>query len=134
MTRLAHAQRGERAFERLCRRYLGGVHRYALVVLQDRRAAEEVTRTASPSMAQIHRPLYCHEAELAVSRHVDGCLPRPERRALRRHLRDCDDCTAFARSQRSQRSAWEALAAFPVPESLQATPDGPADYSGEKTG
>jgi anti-sigma factor RsiW len=99
MTRLAHAQRGERAFERLYR-----------------------------------RPLSCREAELALSRHVDGCLPRSERKILRRHLRDCDDCTGFVRSHRAHRSAWEALAAIPLPESLRAAPDGPAGYSGEKTG
>jgi RNA polymerase sigma-70 factor, ECF subfamily len=227
--RLAHARRGERAFERLYRRHVGDVYRYALVLLRDPRAAEEVTRTtflnayrthrrgerapnthawllalahaicrqrfraafpeAAPDddaalravpdeegriPAQIRRALArlpfdlraalamrelegrpyseiaevlalpageveavlfrarralreqlegtltCHQAERAVSRQVDGMLPRSERRLLRAHLRECDECARFARSQRAQRSAWKALAAIPLPASLQS--------------
>jgi RNA polymerase sigma-70 factor, ECF subfamily len=233
--RLGHARRGRRAFERLYRRHVGDVYRYALVLLRDPRAAEEVTQTTflnayrahkrgerapnthawllglahaicrqrfraafpeaapdddaalravpdeeGPSAAQIRRAierlpfdlraalamrelegrpyseiaevlalpageveavvfrarrvlreqlegtLTCHQAEHAVSRHVDGMLPRSERRLLRAHLRECDECTRFARSQRAQRAAWKALAAIPLPASLQSFfgPDG----------
>jgi RNA polymerase sigma-70 factor, ECF subfamily len=227
--RLAHARRGERAFERLYRRHVGDVYRYALVLLRDPRAAEEVTRTTflnayrthrrgerppnthawllalahaicrqrfraafpeaapddgaarravpeeeGPSAAQIRRALArlpfdlraalamrelegrpyseiaevlalpageveavvfrarralreqlegtltCHQAERAVSRQVDGMLPRSDRGLLRAHLRECDECARFARSQRAQRSAWKALAAIPLPASLQS--------------
>jgi RNA polymerase sigma factor (sigma-70 family) len=227
--RLAHARRGQRAFERLYRRHVGDVYRYALVLLRDPRAAEEVTKMTflnayrvhrrgerapnahawllalahaicrqrfraafpetapdddaalravpeeeGPSAAQIRRALErlpfdlravlamrelegrpyseiaevlalpagevevvvfrarralreqlegtltCHQAERAVSRQVDGLLPRSERRLLRAHLRECDECARFARSQRAQRSAWKALAAIPLPASLQS--------------
>ena len=54
--------------------------------------------------------LRCDQAERAISRGVDGRLPRSERRALRSHLRHCHECEGFARGQRAQRSAWRALA------------------------
>jgi RNA polymerase sigma factor (sigma-70 family) len=63
--------------------------------------------------------LTCHQAERAISLRIDGRLPRSERRALRAHLRECHDCEGFARSQRAQRSAWQALARVPLPPSLQ---------------
>ena len=159
MTRLAHAQRGERAFERLYRRHLGDVYRYVLLMLRDPHAAEEVTRAAFQEAYRVHEhgdrrpsehawllglahaacrrsaqagdleddaPLPAvhegHEAERAVSRYVDGHLQRSERRVLRRHLRECGDCTGLVRSHRVQRPAWEALAAVPVPASLRAAP------------
>jgi hypothetical protein len=37
---------------------------------------------------------------------------------LRAHLRECDDCAGFARSQRAQRGALKALGAIPLPQSL----------------
>ena len=64
--------------------------------------------------------LTCHEAERAISRHLDGMLGRSERRALRAHVRECDDCAAFARGQRSQRAALRALADVPLPRSLSS--------------
>jgi RNA polymerase sigma-70 factor (ECF subfamily) len=233
--RLVHARRGRRAFERLYRRHVGDVYRYALVLLRDPRAAEEVTQTTflnayrayergrrvpnthtwllalahavclqrfraafpgagldddaalravpddeGPSAVPIRRALErlpfdlraalamrelegrpyseiaevlalpageveavvfqarralreqlegtltCHQAERAVSRRVDGMLPRSERRLLRAHRRECDECARVAQSQRAQRSAWKALAAIPLPASLQSFfgPDG----------
>src|SRR5438874_1669615 len=56
---------------------------------------------------QLEGGLTCHEAELAVSRQLDGRLSRGERGALRGHLRECKECATFARSQRAQRSAWK---------------------------
>lgn len=67
---------------------------------------------------QLEGSLTCHEAELAISRQLDGRLPRPERGPLRAHLRECKECETFARSQRAQRSAWKGLAAIPLPSSL----------------
>jgi hypothetical protein len=62
--------------------------------------------------------LRCREAELAVSRQLDGRLPRVEQRVLEDHLRSCGDCESFAQGQRSLRTALKELAAVPVPPSL----------------
>src|SRR5207244_1215042 len=67
---------------------------------------------------QLEGSLTCREAELALSRQLDGRLLRTERGALRAHLRSCKDCESFARSQRAQRSALRGLAAVPLPSSL----------------
>jgi RNA polymerase sigma-70 factor, ECF subfamily len=61
----------------------------------------------------------CHAAERAISRQIDGRLERSERKGLRRHLRECPDCAAFARSLRERRSAWKVLGSVPLPDSLQ---------------
>jgi RNA polymerase sigma factor (sigma-70 family) len=62
--------------------------------------------------------LTCHEAERAISRQLDGCLRRAERSSLRKHLRECEDCTAFGRSQQLQRTALRRFARVPLPTSL----------------
>src|SRR5205807_5460837 len=67
---------------------------------------------------QLESSLTCGEAELAISRQLDGRLSRGEKGALRAHLRECKECAAFARRQRAQRSAIKSLAAIPVPASL----------------
>src|SRR5438105_15204535 len=67
---------------------------------------------------QLEGALTCHQAELAISKQLDGRLPRSERGALRAHLRACHDCATVARRQRAQRSAFKALAAVPLPSSL----------------
>ena len=67
---------------------------------------------------QLEGSLSCREAELAVSRQLDGRLSRAEKGTLRAHLRTCADCASFARSQRAQRAALKGLAAIPVPASL----------------
>ncbi len=67
---------------------------------------------------QLESSLTCGEAELAISRQLDGRLARKEKGALRAHLRECGECAAFARRQRAQRSALRSLAAIPVPASL----------------
>jgi RNA polymerase sigma-70 factor (ECF subfamily) len=67
---------------------------------------------------QLESSLTCGEAELAISRQLDGRLSRKEKGALRAHLRECKECAAFARRQRAQRSALRSLAAIPVPASL----------------
>jgi DNA-directed RNA polymerase specialized sigma24 family protein len=216
------ARREERAFERLYRKHVGDVYRYALVVLRDHLDAEEVTQTTflnayrgfrqgdrallrlNSLLAIVHdicrrrggRPrldmidvgeddgqrtvpdvpralgllpfdqravlvmrevegrsyaeiaqilalsvgavealifharqalreelegsLACHQAELAVSRQLDDRLARKEKRRLRAHLCSCEECHAFARSQRTQRAALRALAAVPLPETLRS--------------
>jgi hypothetical protein len=67
---------------------------------------------------QLEEGITCRDAEFAISRQLDGRLPRKEKGALRAHLRECDDCASFARSQRAQRGALKALAAIPLPSSL----------------
>jgi len=67
---------------------------------------------------ELEGALTCHLAERAISMRLDGLLGRAERRQLRRHLGDCDDCSRFAGSQRAQRVALRALANVRLPESL----------------
>jgi RNA polymerase sigma-70 factor, ECF subfamily len=67
---------------------------------------------------QLEGSLTCHQAELAISKQLDGRLSRAERGALRAHLRACHDCATVARRQRAQRSAFKALGAVPLPTSL----------------
>jgi RNA polymerase sigma factor (sigma-70 family) len=67
---------------------------------------------------QLETSLTCGEAELAISRQLDGRLSRADKGALRAHLRECKECSTFARRQRAQRTAIRSLAAIPVPTSL----------------
>src|SRR5690349_23709576 len=67
---------------------------------------------------QLEEGLTCQETERAISRQLDGQLSRKEKGALRAHLRECPDCSSFARSQRAQRGALKALGAIPLPSSL----------------
>src|SRR2546429_3289755 len=69
---------------------------------------------------QLEEGITCHEAELAISRQLDGRLARNERGALRAHLRECEDCARFARSQRAQRGAIKSLALIPLPSTLSS--------------
>jgi RNA polymerase sigma-70 factor, ECF subfamily len=69
---------------------------------------------------ELEGALTCHQAELAISRHLDDRLSRRERRLLRAHLRTCEDCEAFALCQQAQRAALRALAAIPLPDTLQS--------------
>jgi RNA polymerase sigma-70 factor (ECF subfamily) len=69
---------------------------------------------------QLEGSLTCGEAEFAISRQLDGRLPRQERGQLRAHLRECAECAAFARRQRAQRGALKTLALVPVPGSLSS--------------
>jgi RNA polymerase sigma-70 factor, ECF subfamily len=67
---------------------------------------------------ELEGSLTCHQAERAVSLQLDGLLPRSERASLRQHLRECEDCSDFARSQDSQRTALRRYAMVPLPSSL----------------
>ncbi len=67
---------------------------------------------------QLEGSLTCGQAELAISKQLDGRLSRSEKGALRAHLRECPECARFARSQRAQRAALKSLGAVPVPASL----------------
>jgi RNA polymerase sigma factor (sigma-70 family) len=67
---------------------------------------------------QLEGSLSCGEAELAISRQLDGRLTRQGKGQLRAHLRECAECAGFARRQRAQRSALKSLGLIPVPSSL----------------
>jgi hypothetical protein len=67
---------------------------------------------------QLEGTLTCAEAERAISRQTDGLLTRPERSALRAHLRQCRECERLGRSQRAHKKAFKALALVPIPTSL----------------
>ncbi len=69
---------------------------------------------------QLEGALTCGEAEFAISRQLDGRLPRTDRGQLRAHLRECPECATFARRQRAQRGAFKTLALVPVPGSLSS--------------
>jgi hypothetical protein len=69
---------------------------------------------------QLEGALTCYEAERAISRHLDGLLARPERRALRTHVHECGECTAYARGQRAQQAAIRALANISLPSRLSS--------------
>jgi RNA polymerase sigma-70 factor (ECF subfamily) len=69
---------------------------------------------------QLEGSFTCGEAEFAISRQLDGRLPRGERGQLRAHLRECSECAGFARRQRAQRGALKTLALVPVPSSLMS--------------
>src|SRR5437763_446545 len=91
-----------RVFESLYRRHVKEVSDSAVEALlfRGRRALRE----------QLEGALSCAQAEQAISRQLDGALPRPERGRLRAHLRQCSDCASLARRLRGQRSAIRSLA------------------------
>src|SRR4051794_30947250 len=66
---------------------------------------------------QLEGELTCTEAEQALSRRMDGELPRAEAAALRAHTRACADCGTLERRMRARRAALRGLA-FPLPSSL----------------
>ena len=67
---------------------------------------------------ELEGALTCHEAERGISRNLDGLLSRAERRTLRAHVRECEDCECFDHSQRAHRAALRALADVSLPRSL----------------
>ena len=64
------------------------------------------------------RPLGCEEAEVFISRQLDGRLSRHERGRLRAHLRACPGCAGYARSQRAQGKALKSMGGFTLPAGL----------------
>jgi RNA polymerase sigma factor (sigma-70 family) len=67
---------------------------------------------------QLEDALSCTEAEQALSRRLDGRLPRREARRLKVHLHECALCVRFAAIQKRQRSLLKGLSIMPVPASL----------------
>jgi RNA polymerase sigma factor (sigma-70 family) len=84
-------------------------------------ALETLMFRARRSLADVLEDgLTCTEAELAVSRRLDGRLSRREARRLKKHVRECAVCRAFDLRQRRQRSLLNGLSVIPVPASLLA--------------
>jgi RNA polymerase sigma factor (sigma-70 family) len=82
-------------------------------------ALETLLFRARRSLAEeLEHQLTCTEAQLAISKSVDGRLGRKERRRLRDHLSECPDCAQFARLQQRHRSALRGLMLIPIPLSL----------------
>jgi RNA polymerase sigma factor (sigma-70 family) len=82
-------------------------------------ALETLMFRARRSLAEaLEEGLTCTEAELAVSRRLDGRLSRREARRLKKHVRECRVCKTFEVKQRRQRSLLEGLSVIPVPASL----------------
>ena len=112
--------------------------------LQEIAASLEISRSAVETLLfrarrslreQLEESLSCLEAEHAISRQLDGLLPRRERGALRAHLRRCDQCAALARCLRAQRGAMRSLAILPLPASLVwSRPWGASAAAGSTTG
>jgi RNA polymerase sigma-70 factor, ECF subfamily len=67
---------------------------------------------------QLEEALTCSQAEQALSRRLDGRLPRREARRLKAHLRECPLCVRFADVQKRQRSLLKSLSIMPIPASL----------------
>jgi RNA polymerase sigma factor (sigma-70 family) len=67
---------------------------------------------------QLEGALTCAEAEQALSRRLDGRLPRRESRRLKAHLKECPLCVRFADVQKRQRSLLKSLSIMPIPASL----------------
>jgi len=63
-------------------------------------------------------PADCGSAARAISRDLDGRLSWLERRRLRTHLRNCEECASFGRFQRERREALRRLRLAKVPASL----------------
>ena len=82
-------------------------------------ALETLLFRARRSLAEeLEHQLTCTDAQLAISKAVDGRLGRKERRRLKDHLVECPDCAHFARLQKRNRSALRGLMLIPIPLSL----------------
>ncbi|HET7044587.1 MAG TPA: sigma-70 family RNA polymerase sigma factor [Gaiellaceae bacterium] len=69
---------------------------------------------------QLEEQLTCREAELGISRQLDGQLTHAERGALRAHLRGCPECARLAQRQRAQRKVLRSLFLVPLPPGLSS--------------
>ena len=68
--------------------------------------------------AELDDAFTCPDAEQALSRSLDGRLPRRESRRLKEHLHECVSCVRFAALQKRQRSLLKSLSVMPIPASL----------------
>lgn len=78
---------------------------------------------------QLEGSLSCGEAELALSKQLDGRLDADEKGRLRAHLRECKECAGLARRERARSAALRSLG-FPLPASLASWGGGAAVGTG----
>ena len=82
-------------------------------------ALETLLFRARRSLAEeLENIVTCQSAELAISKQLDGRLPRKEKRRLDEHLAECPDCARLAETQKRQRRAFKGLAVLPIPIGL----------------
>jgi RNA polymerase sigma factor (sigma-70 family) len=82
-------------------------------------ALETLLFRARRSLAdELENVVTCENAELSLSKQLDGRLSRKERRRLDEHLADCPDCARLAATQHRQRRAFKGLALLPLPIGL----------------
>lgn len=82
-------------------------------------ALETLLFRARRSLAEeIENVITCQNAELAISKRLDGRLSRKERRRLDEHLGDCADCARLAKTEERQRKAFKGLSLLPLPIGL----------------
>ena len=78
-------------------------------------ALETLLFRARRSLAEeLENVVTCQNAELALSKSIDGRLSRKERRRLDEHLADCPDCARLAATQQRRRRAFKGLALLPL--------------------
>ena len=82
-------------------------------------ALETLLFRARRSLAdELENVVTCENAELSLSKQLDGRLSRKERRRLDEHLAECPDCARLAATQQRQRRAFKGLALLPLPIGL----------------
>jgi RNA polymerase sigma factor (sigma-70 family) len=82
-------------------------------------ALETLLFRARRSLAEeLENVVTCQNAELAMSKQLDGRLSRKDRRRLDEHLAECPDCARLAQMQKRQRHAFKGLAVLPIPVGL----------------
>src|SRR6478672_7495837 len=82
-------------------------------------ALETLLFRARRSLAEeLENVVTCQNAELAMSKQLDGRLSRKDRRRLDEHLADCADCARLAATQQRRRRAFKGLALLPLPIGL----------------
>jgi RNA polymerase sigma factor (sigma-70 family) len=82
-------------------------------------ALETLLFRARRSLAEeLENVVTCENAELALSKRLDGRLSRKDRRRLDEHLAECPDCARLAAAQKRQRKAFKGLALLPLPIGL----------------
>ena len=91
----------------------------ATVMALSTSALETLLFRARRSLAEeLENVVTCQNAELALSKSIDGRLSRKERRRLDEHLADCPDCARLAATQQRRRKAFKGLALLPLPIGL----------------
>src|SRR5688572_17882789 len=82
-------------------------------------ALETLLFRARRSLAdELENIVTCQNAELAISKQLDGRLSRKERRRLDEHVAECEDCARLAATAKRQRKAFKGLAILPLPVGL----------------